>query len=129
QKDAKPGEAADAETRKIINDAIAYIRSLAALHGRNADCAAYAVRSAASLPASEALSLHVIDVIADDVPDLLRKIDGREVTIAGKPARLAAAGLEIETRPPDWQTELLMLVTNPNVAFILMLIGVYGLIF
>ena len=61
--------------------------------------------------------------------DLLRKIDGREVTIAGKPARLATAGLEIETHPPDWQTELLMLVTNPNVAFILMLIGVYGLIF
>jgi membrane-bound serine protease (ClpP class) len=129
QKEAKAGDPADAETRKIINDAIAYIRSLAALNGRNADWAADAVRSAASLPAAEALSLHVIDVIADDVPDLLRKIDGREVTIAGKPARLATAGLEIETRPPDWQTELLMLVTNPNVAFILMLIGVYGLIF
>ena len=129
QKDAKPGESADAETRKIINDAIAYIRSLAALNGRNADWAADAVRSAASLPAAEALSLHVIDVIADDMPDLLRKIDGREVTIAGKPQRLATAGLGIETRPPDWQTELLMLVTNPNVAFILMLIGVYGLIF
>ena len=129
QKDAKPGESADTETRKIVNDAIAYIRSLAAVSGRNADWAADAVRSASSLPASEALSLHVIDVIADDVPDLLRKIDGREVTIAGEPARLATAGLEIETHPPDWQTELLMLVTNPNVAFILMLIGVYGLIF
>jgi membrane-bound serine protease (ClpP class) len=128
QKEAKPGES-DTETRKIVNDAIAYIRSLAAVSGRNADWAADAVRSASSLPASEALSLHVIDVIADDVPDLLRKIDGREVTIAGKPARLATAGLEIETHPPDWQTELLMLVTNPNVAFILMLIGVYGLIF
>jgi membrane-bound serine protease (ClpP class) len=129
QKDAKPGESADTETRKIVNDAIAYIRSLAALNGRNADWAADAVRSAASLPAAEALSLHVIDVIADDVPDLLRKIDGREVTIAGKPQRLATAGLEVQIRPPDWQTELLMLVTNPNVAFILMLIGVYGLIF
>jgi membrane-bound serine protease (ClpP class) len=129
QKDAKPGESADTETRKIINDAIAYIRSLAALNSRNADWAADAVRSAASLPAAEALSLHVIDVIADDVPDLLRKIDGREVTIGGKPQRLATAGLEVEIRPPDWQTELLMLVTNPNVAFILMLIGVYGLIF
>ena len=128
QKDAKPGEPADTETRKIINDAVAYIRSLAALNGRNADWATDAVRSAASLPASEALALHVIDVIADDVPDLLRKIDGREVTIAGKPQRLATAGLDIVVRPPDWQTELLMLVTNPNVAFILMLIGVYGLI-
>jgi membrane-bound serine protease (ClpP class) len=128
QKDAKPGEPADTETRKIINDAVAYIRSLAALNGRNADWATDAVRSAASLPASEALALHVIDVIADDVPDLLRKIDGREVTIVGKPRRLATAGLDIVVRPPDWQTELLMLVTNPNVAFILMLIGVYGLI-
>src|SRR6516165_5429054 len=129
QKDAKPGESADTETRKIVNDATAYIRSLAAVSGRNADWATDAVRSAASLPAAEALSLHVVDVIADDVPDLLRKIDGRDVTIAGKPARLATAGLEVEIRPPDWQTELLMLVTNPNVAFILMLIGVYGLIF
>jgi membrane-bound serine protease (ClpP class) len=128
QKDAKPGEPADTETRKIINDAVAYIRSLAALNGRNADWATDAVRSAASLPASEALALHVIDVIADDVPDLLRKIDGREVMIAGKPQRLATAGLDIVVRPPDWQTELLMLVTNPNVAFILLLIGVYGLI-
>ena len=130
QKDEKKsGDSADTETRKIVNDATAYIRSLAAVSGRNADWATDAVRSAASLPAAEALSLHVIDVIADDVPDLLRKIDGRDVTIAGKPARLATAGLEVETRPPDWQTELLMLVTNPNVAFILMLIGVYGLIF
>ena len=128
QKEAKPGEPADTETRKIINDAVAYIRSLAALNGRNADWATDAVRSAASLPASEALALHVIDVIADDVPDLLRKIDGREVTIVGKQQRLATAGLDIVVRPPDWQTELLMLVTNPNVAFVLMLIGVYGLI-
>jgi membrane-bound serine protease (ClpP class) len=120
--------AADAETRKIVNDAVAYIRSLAALSGRNADWAVDAVRSAASLPAAEALSLHVIDVIADDVPDLLRKIDGRTVNIAGKPQLLATAGLDVVTVPPDWRTELFGLVTNPNVAFILMLIGVYGLI-
>lgn len=128
QQEGKPGEPADAETRKAINDAVAYIRSLAALNGRNGDWAAEAVRSAASLPASEALSLHVIDTIADDVPDLLRKIDGRTVTVAGKPQRLATVDLEVVTVPPDWRTELLALVTNPNVAFILMLIGVYGLI-
>jgi membrane-bound serine protease (ClpP class) len=128
-KDDKKSAEPDTETRKIVNDAVAYIRSLAAVSGRNADWAVEAVRSAASLPASEALSLHVIDVIADDVPDLLRKIDGREVTVAGKPQRLATAGLDIVTQPPDWRTELLMLVTNPNVAFILMLLGVYGLIF
>jgi len=129
QQEGKPDEPADTETRKVVNDAVAYIRSLAALNGRNADWAVDAVRSAASLPASEALSLHVIDVIADDVPDLLRKIDGRTVMVAGKSQRLATANLEVATAPPDWRTRLLVLVTNPNVAFILLLIGVYGLIF
>jgi membrane-bound serine protease (ClpP class) len=128
QQEGKPGEPADAETRKAVNDAVAYIRSLAALNGRNGEWAAEAVRSAASLTAFEALSLHVIDVIADDVPDLLRKIDGRLVTVVGKPQRLATAGLDVVTVPPGWRTELLALVTNPNVAFILLLIGVYGLI-
>jgi membrane-bound serine protease (ClpP class) len=129
QDDGKSAEPADTETRKIVNDAVAYIRSLATLNGRNADWAAEAVRSAASLPASEALTLHVIDVTADDIPDLLRKIDGRTVIVAGKPQRLATAGLDVTTDLPDWRTELLALVTNPNVAFILMLIGIYGLIF
>jgi membrane-bound serine protease (ClpP class) len=124
----KSDESGDTETRKIVNDAIAYIRSLAALNGRNADWAADAVRSAVSLPAADALSLHVVDVIADDVPDLLRQIDGRTVKVAGKLERLATAGLDVATVPPDWRTELLALVTNPNVAFILLLIGVYGLI-
>ncbi len=122
------GESADTETRKIVNDAVAYIRSLATLNGRNADWAAEAVRSAASLPATEALSLHVIDVIADDVPDLLRKIDGRTVTVNGHAVRLSTSGLNIVTVTPDWRVDLLALVTNPNVAFILMLIGVYELI-
>jgi membrane-bound serine protease (ClpP class) len=124
----KAGEPADTETRKIVNDAVAYIRSLAAINGRNADWAADAVHSAVSLPASDALALHVIDVMADDVPDLLRKIDGRTATVAGKPRQMATAGLEVVAIPPDWRTQLLGFVTNPNVAFILMLIGIYGLI-
>jgi membrane-bound serine protease (ClpP class) len=123
------GEPTDTESRKAINDAVAYISSLAELNGRNADWAAEAVRTAVSLPASEALKLHVIDVIADDVPDLLRKIDGRTATVAGKPERLATAGLEVLTVAPDWRTRLLAIATNPNVALILMLIGVYGLLF
>jgi membrane-bound serine protease (ClpP class) len=127
KKSEKSGDA-DTETRKVVNDAIAYIRSLAAINGRNADWAADAVRSAVSLPAAEALSLHVIDVVADDVPDLLNKIDGRTVTVAGKPKQIASTGLDVLTVTPDWRTELLTLVTNPNVAFILLLIGVYGLI-
>jgi membrane-bound serine protease (ClpP class) len=128
EKTEKGGEAADAETRKMVNDAVAYIRSLAALNGRNAEWAVDAVRSAASLPAAEALSLHVIDVVADDVPELLRKIDGRTVNVGGKPQQLATAGLEVLTVAPDWRTELLGFITNPNVAFILMLLGIYGLI-
>jgi membrane-bound serine protease (ClpP class) len=118
----------DTETRKIINDAVAYIRSLATLNNRNADWAADAVRSAVSIPASDALALHVIDVIASDVPDLLRQIDGRTAIVNGKSLQLATAGLAVVNVPPDWRTEFLSLVTNPNVAFILMLIGVYGLI-
>jgi membrane-bound serine protease (ClpP class) len=125
---SKNGESEDTETRKIINDAIAYIRSLATVNGRNADWAADAVRSAVSLPASEALSLHVIDVIAKDVPDLLRQIDGRTVIVNGKPQRLATAGLAVEGAPPGWRTELFALVTDPDVAFILMLIGIYGIV-
>jgi membrane-bound serine protease (ClpP class) len=124
-----PAEPTDTESRKIVNDAAAYIRGLAEIQGRNADWAVEAVRTAASLPASEALRLHVIDAIADDVPDLLRGIDGRSVKVAGKTERLTTAGLEVLTVPPDWRTELLAIITNPNVAFILMLLGIYGLIF
>jgi membrane-bound serine protease (ClpP class) len=125
----KSAEPADTETRKVINDAAAYIRGLADLNGRNAEWAVEAVRKAASIPASEALKLHVVDAIADDVPDLLRQIDGRAVKVAGRSEILATAGLRIVAVPPDWRTDLLAIITDPNVAFILMLIGVYGLIF
>src|SRR5262249_677819 len=125
----KSAEPADTETRKVINDAAAYIRSLADLSGHNADWAVEAVRTAPSIPASEALELHVIDVIADDVPDLLRKIDGRPVKVAGRSEILATAGLEIVTVAPDWRTELLAIITDPNVAFILMLVRIFGLVF
>jgi membrane-bound serine protease (ClpP class) len=129
QSKEKPFEPQDAESRKIVNDAAAYIQGLAELHGRNAEWAVEAVRTAASLSASEALKLHVIDAIADDVPDLLRQIDGRSAWVAGKTERLMTANLEVVPAPPDWRTELLAVVTNPNVAFILMLLGVYGLLF
>lgn len=130
---AKPGGASpepeDAEGRKILNDAVAYIRGLAELHGRNAEWATEAVRNAVSLPASEALKIHVVDVIADDVPDLLRKIDGRTVTVSGHPIRLDTAGLEVVTIAPGWRTQLLAVITNPNIAYILMLLGAAGLFF
>src|SRR5262249_51740679 len=129
EKEKKAEEPADTETRKAINDAVAYVRSLAELNGRNADWATEAVRTSVSIPASEALKLGVIDAIADDVPDLLRQIDGRTVKAGGKPQTLSTAGLEIVLVARDWRTELLAVVTNPNVAFILLLMGVYGLLF
>jgi len=122
-------EPADTHTRKIVNDATAYIRSLAELNKRNVEWAEKAVRSADSISAADALKLDVIDVIADDVPDLLRKIDGRSVIVAGKPKKLETAGLNVVTIAPGWRTELLAIITNPNVAFLLMLVGIYGLIF
>jgi membrane-bound serine protease (ClpP class) len=122
-------EPADTETRKLINDSVAYIRSLAELSNRNSDWAEKAVRSAASLTATAALKLNVIDVIATDIPDLLRKIDGRTVTVDGKSVRLQTAGLQVVTVAPDWRTQLMALITNPNIAFLLMLVGIYGLIF
>lgn len=117
------------ESRKILNDAVAYIRSLAELNGRYPDWAAEAVRNAVSLSAADALNLHVIDAIADNVPDLLRQIDGRSVKVAGKPEVLATAGPDVVTVPPDRRTRLLAVITDPNIAYLLMLLGAYGLIF
>jgi membrane-bound serine protease (ClpP class) len=125
----KDGETGDTLSHKMVNDAAAYIHGLAELHGRNAEWADDAVRKAASLPASDALRLHVVDVIAGDIPDLLHQINGRSVWVAGKTELLATAGLVIAALPPDWRTELLAVITNPNVAFILMMLGVYGLLF
>jgi membrane-bound serine protease (ClpP class) len=114
---------------KARSDAVAYIRSLAQMRGRNIEWAEKAVNEAASLPAEEALKLGVIDVIATAVPDLLHKIDGRTVTIDGRPRRLETAGLHVVELDPGWRTELLAVITNPTVAYILMLVGVYGLLF
>ena len=114
--------------RKAVNDAVAYIRGLAQLRNRNADWAEAAVRSAASLSASEALEQRVIDVVAKDVPDLLRQIDGRRVQVVGGEQTLSTAALQIERIEPDWRTRVLAVLTNPNVAYLLMLAGIYGLL-
>lgn len=127
--DDSAAETGDTLSRKMVNDAAAYIHGLAELHGRNAEWADDAVRKAASLSAPDALRLHVIDVIADSVPDLLRQIDGRSVWVAGKTMQLNTGGLDIVRVPPDWRTKLLAVITDPNVAFVLMLLGVYGLLF
>lgn len=121
----QPGTAME---RKAINDSIAYIRGLAELRGRNAEWAESAVRSAASLSSRAALEQNVIDVLADDVDDLLKKIDGRTVKVSTGEIKLATSALAIERIEIDWRTQLLAVITNPNVAYLLMLIGVYGLL-
>jgi membrane-bound serine protease (ClpP class) len=127
-KGKKPPESDGAMARKMTNDAVAYIRGLAALRGRNADWAEKAVREAASLPAHEALAIRVIDAVAADVPDLLRQLEGRRVRIAGREARLALTGVPLERIEPDWRSRLLSVITDPNVAYLLMLVGIWGLI-
>ncbi len=122
-------EEQDALEKKRINDAVAYIRSLAELHGRNADWAEKAVREAASLSAPEALKLHVIDLMAEDVPDLLEKIHGRRVKVLGKAVSLKTKNLVVQRIEPDWRNKLLRVITDPNVAYILLIVGLYGLIF
>ncbi len=115
--------------RKIVNDAVAYIRSLADLRGRNADWAEKAVRSGESLTAEAALEENVIDFMADDVDALLTKLDGRKVKLQSGELVIETENWEVATVEPDWRTKFLAVITNPNVAYLLMLLGVYGLLF
>jgi membrane-bound serine protease (ClpP class) len=119
----------DAMTRKQVSDAAAYIRALAQMRGRNADWAERAVRDGASLSAEEALAQHVIDLTARDVPELLVKLDGRKLTSAGGERTLATSGAIVTTEEIDWRTRFLAVITDPSVALILLMIGVYGLFF
>jgi len=120
--------AGDASTRKAVNDAVAYIKGLANRHGRNAEWAERAVREAVSLTATEALERNVVDVIAEHLPELLDAIDGRTVRMDEGTRTLATAGLETVEIEADWRTELLAIITNPTLAYILLMIGIYGLI-
>ncbi|HEY2275863.1 MAG TPA: nodulation protein NfeD [Steroidobacteraceae bacterium] len=120
-----PGSAME---RKVVNDAVAYIRGLAELRGRNADWAEQAVRGAASLTANAALQQKVIDFVASDLPDLLARSDGREVRVGDRTVKLATRDLALVSVKPDWRTELLAVITNPTVAYGLMLIGIWGLL-
>jgi membrane-bound serine protease (ClpP class) len=117
----------DTMTAKITNDSVAFIRSLAELRGRNAEWAERAVREAASLSANAALKEHVIDLIAGDTTELLALVDGKVVQTAGGRLTLATKGLPIETFQPGLFIQLLSVITDPNTAIILMLVGVYGI--
>jgi membrane-bound serine protease (ClpP class) len=116
-------------TQKQIHDAAAYIRSLAQLRGRNAEWAEQAVRDAVSLSADEARRTNVIDIVAGSVPDLLKQMDGRKVTVQGVERVLRTGGAELVVIDPDWRSRLLAVITDPSIALILMMIGIYGIIF
>ncbi len=131
--DEKDSEAAteptDVMSRKAINDAVAWIRSLATKRGRNADWAELAVREAASITAIEALEIGVIDLIAKDVGDLLDQVHGKTVEVQGRDRVMDTSSLLVEQLEPSWKSELLAVITSPTIAYLLLLIGVYGLIF
>lgn len=126
------GEAASptgAAERKAVNDAAAYIRSLAEIHGRNADWAESAVRGGESLSAEAALFRGVVDIVAPDIPSLLTQLDGRLYMVDGSSRVLATDGLTIREIEPDWVTQILATISDPNITLILMMIGIYGLLF
>jgi len=116
-------------TRKQVNDASAYIRSLAQMRGRNAEWAERAVREAVSLSAPEALKMKVIDLIAEDVPDLLRRLDGRKLKVSDAERVLKTADIVATAVEPDWRTRFLSVVTDPSIAYVLILLGIYALVF
>ena len=122
-------EPSGAMARKQVNDAAAYIRGLAQLRGRNAEWAERAVRQAVSLSAAEALKLKVIDLVAEDVPALLKQLDGRKLAAAGAERTLETAGAAVTAFERDWRTRLLGTITDPSIAYILILFGIYAIMF
>ncbi|MEA3087105.1 MAG: hypothetical protein QOC89_4802, partial [Paraburkholderia sp.] len=117
------------ELRKQVHDAAAYIRGLAQMRKRNADWAERAVREAVSLSASEALAQHVVDLNARDIPDLLRQVDGRTISTSHGDVKLSTANAAVVTLEADWRSQFLAVITDPNVALVLLMIGMYGLFF
>ncbi|MEZ0469818.1 NfeD family protein [Luteimonas salinilitoris] len=133
QEDAQERErtrgAGSASERKAINDSVAYLRSLAELRGRDVDFAEEAVRDAATLTASQALARGVVEIVAADLDALLAQADGREIALAGGAVTLAVAGASVTEITPDWRVRLLSVLTEPTVAYLLLLVGLYGLLF
>ncbi|WP_417359509.1 NfeD family protein [Gallaecimonas pentaromativorans] len=124
----EPSENQKTLARKQMNDAIADIRALAEQRGRNAEWAEAAVKDAATLTASQALDQGVIEILAKDEAALLAKLDGRRVDTASGSVTLATQGIVAVNRAPDWRQKFIIAITDPNIAYILMLIGIYGLL-
>ncbi len=126
---ASDDSAANPMARKQMNDAAAYIRSLAQMRGRNADWGERSVRESLSLPAEEALKMQVIDLVAPDLAALVKALHGRTVQLQGRKVTLDTTGAPLNTAQPDWRTRALSALTNPSIALILMTLGIYGLMF
>ena len=122
-----PTEQSDAESQKVLNDSIAYIRSLAQLRGRDAQWAEQAVRGAATLTASEAAQEHVIDFVANSLSELLAKASGRKVQVGDRTVTLQLEGATVRDYPPSARSKFLGIITNPAIAYMLLLVGVMGL--
>jgi membrane-bound serine protease (ClpP class) len=129
QKDEKKGNEPTTTERKAINDVVALLRSLAQLRGRDLDFAEKAVREAATLTAEDARKQGVIEIVAGSVNDLLAQADGRKVTVGGEEHTLSTRNAMVTVVEPDWRTKLLGVIADPNIVFILLLVGVYGLLF
>ena len=127
--EGKTGGTAATMTRKQVNDASAYIRSLAQMRGRNAEWAERAVREAVSLSATEALKMKVVDLVAEDVPDLLKRLDGRTLKAAETERVLHTADAVAIALEADWRTRFLSVITDPSIAYVLILLGIYALVF
>jgi membrane-bound serine protease (ClpP class) len=127
--DDKSQDSGTSMERKVLNDAIAYIRGLAERHGRNADWAEDAVTSAATLTAAAALEENVIDVIANDRGDLLRQVNGRDVETNTGTVTLDTSNVVVEEFEPDWRIKILSVIANPEIVLLLGIIGLYGLMY
>jgi len=114
---------------KMVNDAVAWSKSLAELRGRNVEWAALAVSESRSITNTEALEQNVIDLIAENLEDLLAQIDGREVELETGPVTLRTAGAELRPLRMWWGDQVLAVISNPNVAFMLLMFGFYGILF
>ena len=115
--------------KKVLNDAMAYIKSLAELNDRNISWALEAVKEGKSISAKDALHFGVIDLIAENTDELLSKLEGRSVTISGKSMTLRTKGALIQPFEADWKTQFLSIITTPNIAYIFLLIALYGIFF
>lgn len=122
-------QSGSAMDRKVLNDAIAYIRGLADAHGRNADWAEIAVTEGATLTADKALEMNVIDLIAADQAELLAAVNGRTVKVNNRETTIETEDVMVERIEPSWRIKVLSTIANPQVALLLMIVGLYGLLF